>query len=68
MPSTRIFCLPASAASAAADMDGAAITSTNCRPTMDRGGFLVELAIEGDDAAERGGRIGAVGAVIGVEQ
>ena len=44
------------------------ITSTNWRSTMASAVARVELAVERDDAAERGFRVGLVGAVVGREQ
>ena len=45
---------------------GARITSTNCRSRIARAAAAIQIAVEGDDAAERGGRIGAIGVRVGV--
>ncbi len=42
------------------------ITSTNWRDDRLRG-FSIQLAVKGNDAAERGGRAGFVSAIVGVK-
>ena len=45
---------------------GATTTSTNCCADDGCAPSRVERAVEGDDAAEGGGRVGAVGALVGL--
>ena len=63
----RSACVPAPSA-LPAEIAGAASTSTNWRSTIAPGGDRIQLAVERDDAAERGRGVGAVGAVIGLER
>jgi hypothetical protein len=66
--STRTFGLVASTSAAPGPSAGATSTSTNCFLRMASAVLAVERAVERNDAAERGHRIGRMGMPVGLEQ